>query len=54
MDQPAPRKPLLIALEIGLNADAPRGIDNYITNVVEALADVDRFNRYLVFSLFLP
>ena len=45
-------RPLDIVLEVGLNADAMRGIDYYIANVVNALAGIDRVNRYAVFSYF--
>lgn len=41
-----------ILLELGLNADVPRGIDYYIDGVVHGLAAVDRKNRYTVFSYF--
>jgi glycosyltransferase involved in cell wall biosynthesis len=41
-----------VVLEAGLNADAKRGIDYYIENVVFALAEADRENRYTVFSYF--
>lgn len=45
-------RPLNIVLELGLNADAKRGIDYYIENVVNALADLDGTNRYTLFAYF--
>ena len=39
------KRPLSICLEVGLNADAMRGIDYYIANVVAALAERDDTNR---------
>lgn len=45
-------RPLEIVLELGLNADAKRGIDYYIENVVNHLAANDSFNRYTLFAAF--
>lgn len=44
--------PLSVAIEVGLNADFKRGIDYYVDNVVEGLSEVDRRNRYTLFSYF--
>lgn len=45
-------EPLEIVLEIGLNVAAKRGIDYYMANVVEALAEIDSRNRYMLFTYF--
>ncbi len=45
-------RPLSIALEIGLNADFKRGIDYYVDNMIDGLAEADRRNRYTLFSYF--
>lgn len=45
-------RPLSIVLETGLNADFKRGIDYYVDNVVDGLAEVDRANEYTLFSYF--
>lgn len=41
-----------IVLEIGLNVSGKRGIDYYYAHVIDALADVDQRNRYVIFSYF--
>lgn len=45
-------RPLDIVLELSLIAEAKRGIDYYIENVVNALAEVDSVNRYTLFAYF--
>jgi len=41
-----------VVLELALIADAKRGIDYYIDNVVGALAELDSRNRYTLFAYF--
>lgn len=41
-----------IVLNVGLNVAGKRGIDSYMGNLVEWLAELDARNRYLVFSYF--
>lgn|GEM_PF-1379467 len=45
-------EPLDVVLEVGLNADAKRGIDYYTENMIRGLAEADARNRYTVFSYF--
>ncbi|MBI4376068.1 MAG: glycosyltransferase family 4 protein [Elusimicrobia bacterium] len=41
-----------IVFEVGLNVSGKRGIDYYMGNVIESLAQVDRKNRFTLFSFF--
>lgn len=41
-----------IVLGVGLNAAVKRGIDYYMANLVDWLAEIDARNRYVVFSYF--
>jgi glycosyltransferase involved in cell wall biosynthesis len=44
--------PVTVVLECGFNADFKRGIDYYVDNMIDGLAEADRKNRYVLFSYF--
>lgn len=44
--------PVSVVLDIGLNAEFRRGIDYYVDNVVDGLAEADPRNRYVLLSYF--
>jgi glycosyltransferase involved in cell wall biosynthesis len=46
------QRPVDVVMEIGLNVKAKRGIDYYISHLVEALAERDPRNHYRLFSYF--